>query len=227
MKYRLLKTVTVLLAAAGILAAPQAKAALTFNLVQGNPYNPTENSGLTPNAPGPYGTVKVSLIDSTHATVTLTADQGYTFGDGSTLGLNLASAATIVGGASGVALTSYDKAASVSAVNYGTPQKPTDGWGKFNFSIDLDGAFGNSVTALSFELVNSSGTWTSVNDILTANEKGFDVVGHAMDIASQGKYTGFAVVPEPTTVIAGFGALGLLLFGAGVHSKRSVLRIGK
>jgi hypothetical protein len=34
-------------------------------------------------------------------------------------------------------------------------------------------------------------------------------------------------VPEPTTVIAGFGALGLLLFGAGVHSKRSVLRIGK
>jgi hypothetical protein len=36
-----------------------------------------------------------------------------------------------------------------------------------------------------------------------------------------------APVPEPTTMIAGFGALGLLLFGAGVHSKRSVLRIGK
>jgi hypothetical protein len=36
-----------------------------------------------------------------------------------------------------------------------------------------------------------------------------------------------SAVPEPTTVIAGFGALGLLLFGAGVHKKRSVLRIGK
>ena len=35
------------------------------------------------------------------------------------------------------------------------------------------------------------------------------------------------VVPEPTTVFAGVGALGLLLFGAGAHSKRSVLRIGK
>jgi hypothetical protein len=35
------------------------------------------------------------------------------------------------------------------------------------------------------------------------------------------------IVPEPTTVIAGMGALGLLLFGAGVHNKRSVLRIGK
>jgi hypothetical protein len=34
-------------------------------------------------------------------------------------------------------------------------------------------------------------------------------------------------VPEPTTTIAGIGALGLLLFGAGVHSKRSVLCIGK
>jgi hypothetical protein len=36
-----------------------------------------------------------------------------------------------------------------------------------------------------------------------------------------------AVVPEPTTMIAGIGALGLLLLGAGVHSKRSVLRLGK
>jgi hypothetical protein len=35
-------------------------------------------------------------------------------------------------------------------------------------------------------------------------------------------------VPEPTTLLAGAGALGMLLFGAGVHSKRSgVLRIGK
>jgi hypothetical protein len=38
---------------------------------------------------------------------------------------------------------------------------------------------------------------------------------------------GVTPVPEPTTLIAGIGALGLLLFGAGVHSKRSVLRIGK
>jgi hypothetical protein len=36
-----------------------------------------------------------------------------------------------------------------------------------------------------------------------------------------------SAVPEPTTMISGLGALGLLLFGAGVHSKRSVLRIGK
>jgi hypothetical protein len=37
----------------------------------------------------------------------------------------------------------------------------------------------------------------------------------------------FAPVPEPTTIIAGAGALGLLLLGAGVHTKRSkVIRIG-
>ena len=40
-------------------------------------------------------------------------------------------------------------------------------------------------------------------------------------------WIGFDAVPEPTTVLAGGGALGLLLFGAGVHSRRSVLRIGK
>ena len=33
-------------------------------------------------------------------------------------------------------------------------------------------------------------------------------------------------VPEASTMIAGAGALGLLLIGAGVHSKRSVQRIG-
>ncbi len=35
------------------------------------------------------------------------------------------------------------------------------------------------------------------------------------------------VVPEPATIVAGVGTLALLLLGAGVHSKRSVLRIGK
>ena len=34
------------------------------------------------------------------------------------------------------------------------------------------------------------------------------------------------VVPEPTTMIAGFGAFGLLLLGARVHAKRAVIKIG-
>jgi hypothetical protein len=45
-------------------------------------------------------------------------------------------------------------------------------------------------------------------------------------ITRQGS-TDLVPVPEPTTMVAGIGALGLLLFGAGVHSKRSVLRLGK
>ncbi len=35
------------------------------------------------------------------------------------------------------------------------------------------------------------------------------------------------IVPEPTTIVAGIGTLALLLLGAGVHTKRAVLRIGK
>jgi hypothetical protein len=44
-----------------------------------------------------------------------------------------------------------------------------------------------------------------------------------------GQLSSFSItaVPESSTLIAGAGALGLLLLGAGVHSKRAVKRIGK
>jgi hypothetical protein len=47
------------------------------------------------------------------------------------------------------------------------------------------------------------------------------------DNNSQGMlYNNLTPVPEPTTLIGGISALGLLIFGARMHTKRSVLRIG-
>ncbi len=85
-----------------------------------------------------------------------------------------------------------------------------------NGSFDVDG--------LNFSLAN--GTYYNLSSYLAP------IGGGTYDTITTAQVAGTLVtmsvtpVPEPTTVIAGIGALGLLLFGAGVHSKRSVLRIG-
>src|SRR5262249_27772832 len=62
-----------------------ASASFSYTLGVGN----SDISGYT----GPYGKVDVTLVDSTHATITLTAlNNGgnyYLFGDGGTLGVNV------------------------------------------------------------------------------------------------------------------------------------------
>lgn len=196
MKKQNLGKIAGLMAAVAILATPQAKASLDFTLGQAN-------VALT----GPFGTVSVTLDTSTTATVILTALGSYSFGDGTTLGLSLASGAT----ASGLSLVGRSGGGTPNLAKYVYTDQNIDGWGNFNFAVDLDGAFGNSVTGLTLTLTKTSGTWASVNDILTLNNKAYEVVGHVMNI--DGSITGFAVVvPEPTTMIA--GALLLLPFGA-------------
>jgi len=200
MKKQRMGPIGALAVAAAMLVSPAAYASLDFELG-------TANVPLT----GPFGTVSLILEDSTTATVTLTAATGYTFGDGSTLGLNLASPATM--SLSSLELTQGSvHTPSLSTVNYGS--QTVDGWGQFNFTIDLQDGYGSSVSALSFTLVKTDGAWGSESDILALNGSGLSVVGHVMDVATAGpnQITGYAVVPEPTTVMA--GALLLLPLGA-------------
>jgi hypothetical protein len=213
---RLTKTVKVVavLAAAVISAALPAEADLIMTLGLGN------NPGLAPGTTGPYGTVDIALAGGgTEATVTLTAAAGYTIIDSSALALDLASAATVVNGLSGVALTSYTgtgangMGAAAKAINTGNQN--VDGWGNFNLTIDLEDGFGRGATSMSLTLEKTSGTWASAGDVLLLNGpgglSGYDVTGHFASIADLGTTTGYAV-PEPTTVLA--GALLLLPFGA-------------
>ena len=104
--------------------------------------------------------------------------------------------------------------------NLPSNRKPTQAtgnvseFGTFNFALDCFDGFKYSVTALSFNLHTTRGGWTSESAILTSNAKNFEVVGHVYTRDANGedrKITGYAAVPEPTTMIA--GALLLLPFG--------------
>lgn len=201
--------------AGALIIAPSAKATLTFTLDNGN----TALSGL----PTPFGTVAVTLDTATTATVTLTANSAYSysFGDGSTLALNLATGATL----SGLSLTSAGHGGTPSYTG-STSSGTVDGWGYYNFIVDLNDGYHSSVTGLTFTLTKTSGTWASEADILAANNAGAEVAGHVFN--SDGSITGYATtggiipvpmpaVPEAGTVFA--GALLLLPFSA------SMLRI--
>ena len=197
--------ITGVVAAVAMLATPQAEAALDLVFNNGN----AAISGY----PGPYGTLNLTLTDSTHVNVTLTANPGFSFGTSGTLGLNLNSAATVVGGVAGI---------TGNAPSYTLdPGASLNGWGAFNFVIDSFDGFNDSSTLLTFSLVKTTGTWASEADILTGNASGYLAAGHVfvwngnngpgsgVDALATG-YSTAAPVPEPTTVVA--GALLLLPF---------------
>src|SRR5215469_14274661 len=115
---------------AGVLAlgASVAKADLVFSLGTGN-------SGLTPPYSGPFVSVDVHLVDSTHATITFTSltNSGniYLMGDGGTVGINVDASSFTLG--------------TVTGTNAGTGFSPgpftqssgnEDGFGSFNLSIN-------------------------------------------------------------------------------------------
>lgn len=183
----------------------------------------TAISGYT----GPYGTVEVNRTSTTTATITFTAlNNGgnfYLFGGAQALNVNVNATSFTVGTPTG------------SGGNYGgdgahgiqTPSSAqnADGWGSFNVSFDnFDGA-GNALKTASFTLTNTSGTWATAADVLTANSNGATVAAHIFVFASDSPYTntalatGFAAdggnntteeVPEPASIaMVGFGLLGM------------------
>jgi hypothetical protein len=94
-----------------------------------------------------------------------------------------------------------------------------NGYGTFNLTWD-NGAASNHEDFFSFEVTNTSGTWGSASDVLTANAKGFDAAAHVLCLPGSGCDTagdggtpltffvaeGASTVPEPRFY-------GLLLFG--------------
>src|SRR6266481_5295995 len=99
-------------------AQPARADSISFSLVTGN-------SALTP-YPGPYGSVLVNLTDSTHATVTFTANTGFLFGDGGTAGVNVNAASWTVGSITGSGLGPLSDAGAGNE----------DGFKSFNQTID-------------------------------------------------------------------------------------------
>jgi hypothetical protein len=210
-------------AAVAISVTPQAKADFIFNLDAGN----SAISGFS----GPYAQVAVHLTDSTHATITFTSllNSGniYLLGDGGTVGVNVNAASWTLG-----AITGGNAGTGFSGGQYSDGGSGNeDGWGSFNQTINSFDGFTHSSDNVSFTVTDSSSTWASASDVLTANGSGFLAAAHIFvttapaDANNSALVTGFAAgtgvpVPEPTTVLAGL----LLLLPLGASTIRVMRR---
>lgn len=157
-----------------------------------------------PGYAGPYSTVSMTLTSSNTVDVTFTSlsNGGYVYlmGDGQSAALNVASAVSV---SNIVGTNSYTGFANPS----GTPflvdlNKNADGWGPFTVTIKSFDGFTHSSSQISFTLTKSSGTWSSVNDVLTPNSKGNILAAHvfACSLAAVGGCTASQTLPLGSTL---------------------------
>ena len=198
-----------------------------FGLQQANAFTSDLNVGNTAISgfTGPYGTVTITLVNSTTATVTFTSNTVngniYLFGDGGSVALNVNattfSVSNITGSNAGTGFTPGPWT-QVAAGN-------EDGFGDFNLRISSFDGFTHSSDTISFTLTNVSGTWASDADVLAFNADGFDAAAHIFvttspaNASNSALATGFAGegpgtnVPDGGTTVmllgVALGALGM------------------
>jgi hypothetical protein len=211
-----IKYIAAVLIAIGGLGLQQAKADFIFQLTVGN-------SGLS-GFPGPYATVDVHLVDSTHATISFTSLTNggniYLFGGVNAVDVNVNATSWTIG--------------SFVATNSGTGFTPgplsntgsgtVDGFGVLNQTVSSFDGFSHTSNFISFSLTNTSGTWATANSVLIANSNGSFAAAHIFvttspaNASNSALATGFAsnggtTVPDGGTTVmllgAALGALGM------------------
>jgi len=193
------------------------------------------NTALNP-FPGPYAEASVTFVDSTHASVVFTSLSagGFTYLLGAVNALDLNVGATSFS-------ISPSPVTAATLPGFTTPSCTSGGsgnvssFGVFNLTINCFDGFPNAGNMFSFTLTNTSGTWASEADILTANASGNFAAGHVFvcdtpcTVSGGALVTGFAgnseggfppvIIPEPQT-LALLG-LGLLVLGLARRRQRS------
>lgn len=142
--------------------------------------NDVGNSG-----PGPYATVQIALIDSTHAGFTFTALPTFAFGD---MGLNVNAATFTSSAVSFTARPGDSQTPSYTTlINGSGGASQLDGFGNFTLvQNDQPNGFSASVLSANFTLTDTSGTWANVNQVLTDNASGNSAAVHAFSITNDG-----------------------------------------
>src|SRR5262249_60437210 len=99
-------------------------------------------------------------------------------GDGGNVGLNVNGAVTVFNDA--VTLSNpFPGFQTASVVNLGASGQQ-DGLGNYSFVIDTFDGFAHASRTVSFQLVKTTGSWSSADDVLTANNKGYVAAVHVM-----------------------------------------------
>jgi VPDSG-CTERM motif len=160
---------------------------------------------------GPFGTVNVSLSGQV-ATITFTGLNGFQFGDGSSVGVNVNSTSFT----EAIISDSDFKAFDLSNGN-------VDGLGDFNLVVNNNN-FSMGFNTISFSVTNTGTAWGSAADVLafnsqTMNGGPFDAEAHVrQSVGNPQGLTGFAgesgggtTVPDGGTTVMLLGsALGVL-----------------
>jgi hypothetical protein len=176
---------------------------------------------------GPYATIQIDRVDTTHAVITFSSDTSgnfiYLIGGSAAADLNVNGAYAL-----GVVTESNNLAGFTPTFKDNKPGN-VSGFGQFNLSLDNSGGFSDSATRVSFTITNTSGTWASASSVLTADSDGFEAAVHVFACAepgcsiSSGAFTtGFSAndasnnVPEPAAVLL----LGSSIIGIGALMRR-------
>jgi len=156
---------------------------------------------------GPYGTVDVQLVGNT-ATITFTSLNGYLFGDGSSVGVNV--------NGSYLNPTIISDGSPSQFKDWTSSPPPVDGRGDFSLILDnMD--FSNPLSMISFSI---TGTWANDASVLALNNNGFVAEAH-VQAPNSGGVTGYVgatdSVPDGGSTVA---LLGCGLAGIGMISRK-------
>lgn len=192
-------------------------AALTVGSAQANSYSlDFGNVGLS-SITGPYGSVDVSLTDSTHAVITFTAGvvngNQFLFGGQGSADFNVNATSSTATFVSFSQLTGF----TTAVITPGNPGNVSS-FGSFNKTFDGFDGFTHATTTLTFSVTDNSGTWGSAADVLTPNANGSTVAAHIFvtpypgDVNSSAIITGFA--SDGSSSVPDVGATAMMLGGA-------------
>ena len=168
-------------------------AVLTVGSAQANSYSldapNLQLSGIT----GPYGSVDVSLSDSTHAVITFTAgvENGnqFLFGGQGIADFNVNASSFTATFGSFSQLPGFTPAIITSA-----GAGNVSSLGNFNQTFDGFDGFSHATTTLTFNVTDISGTWASAADVLTPNADGSTVGAHIFVTSFPGNVNNGAIV---------------------------------